>query len=55
MPETFISYARVSTQAQGRSGLGLEAQRETIARFVEQAGGILLEEFVEVETGKISD
>lgn len=55
MAEAFISYARVSTPAQGRSGLGLEAQRETIARFVEQAGGVLLEEYVEVETGKITD
>ena len=50
-----IVYLRVSTERQGRSGLGIEAQREAIARFAEREGLELIEEFVEVETGKGSD
>ena len=50
-----ISYIRVSTARQGRSGLGLEAQREAIARFAEAEGFELAGEFVEVETGKGAD
>ena len=50
-----ISYIRVSTARQGRSGLGLEAQREAIARFAESEGFKLTGEFVEVETGKGAD
>ena len=45
----------VSTARQGRSGLGLEAQREAIARFAEAEGFELAGEFVEVETGKGAD
>ncbi len=36
---TFVAYFRVSTQAQGRSGLGLEAQRGAVARHVASVGG----------------
>ena len=50
-----ISYLRVSTDKQGKSGLGIEAQRETIARFAVAEGCEVLAEFVEVETGKGSD
>jgi DNA invertase Pin-like site-specific DNA recombinase len=50
-----ILYIRVSTSQQGRSGLGIEAQRETLTRFVEAEGFEVLREFVEVETGKGSD
>lgn len=50
-----VSYIRVSTQKQGRSGLGLEAQREVVARFCGQYGLEVVEEFTEVETGKGSD
>lgn len=50
-----ISYLRVSTDKQGRSGLGLEAQRAAIARFAEAEGFELSGEFVEIETGKGSD
>jgi len=50
-----ISYIRVSTARQGRSGLGLEAQREASARFAEAEVFELAGEFVEVETGKGSD
>src|SRR5690349_12312601 len=54
MPK-LISYVRVSTGKQGRSGLGIEAQREAIARFAEAEGLIITDEFVEVETGKGAD
>src|SRR5271155_4132397 len=50
-----ISYIRVSTGKQGRSGLGIEAQREAIARFAEAEGCEVLAEVVEVETGKGAD
>ena len=54
-PHTFISYLRVSSQAQGRSGLGLEGQREAVARFCAAEGFTVAAEYVEVETGKGSD
>ena len=50
-----ISYIRVSTARQGRSGLGLEAQRRAIAEFCEREGLAVTGEFVEVETGKGAD
>jgi DNA invertase Pin-like site-specific DNA recombinase len=53
---TFVAYLRVSTAKQGRSGLGLEAQREAVNRFVVERGGkMIAPEFVEVETGKRND
>ena len=57
-PQTtrFVAYLRVSTARQGQSGLGLEAQREAVQRYVAERGGKLaLPEFVEVETGKRDD
>jgi DNA invertase Pin-like site-specific DNA recombinase len=53
--KTAIAYTRVSTASQGRSGLGLDAQRAALARFAEAEGFKLLETFSEVETGKGSD
>jgi DNA invertase Pin-like site-specific DNA recombinase len=50
-----IAYTRVSTASQGRSGLGLEAQRAAIARFAAQEGMTIAETFEEVETGSGSD
>jgi DNA invertase Pin-like site-specific DNA recombinase len=50
-----ISYLRVSTDKQGKSGLGIEAQRDAIARFVATERLAPLAEFVEVETGKGAD
>ena len=50
-----IAYIRVSTQQQGKSGLGIEAQREAIARFAEAEGLALIGEHVEIETGKGAD
>lgn len=52
MATTFISYLRVSTDRQGASGLGIEAQREAVQRYVASVGGTLLAEHVEVETGR---
>jgi DNA invertase Pin-like site-specific DNA recombinase len=51
----FVSYLRVSTQQQGRSGLGLEAQRDAIDKHIRHAGGTLLAEHIEVESGKKND
>lgn len=48
----FVSYNRVSTQRQGQSGLGLEAQQAAVKAFVQQRGGNVLAEFVEVESGR---
>src|SRR5690349_10736346 len=50
-----IAYYRVSTARQGRSGLGIEAQRDAVARFAAAEGFELIGEFVEIETGKGSD
>ena len=54
--KTAIAYTRVSTAEQGRSGLGLEAQRAAIATFAEREGIIISDWFSEVQSGKrISD
>ena len=50
-----VAYIRVSTSQQGRSGLGIEAQREALVRFAKGAGFEIVGEYVEVETGKGSD
>jgi len=53
---SFCSYLRVSTLRQGKSGLGIEAQREAVSRFVRERGGkIIAPEYVEVESGKHND
>ncbi len=46
----FVAYYRVSTERQGESGLGLQAQREAVSRFV--GASSLLAEFTEIESGK---
>jgi DNA invertase Pin-like site-specific DNA recombinase len=48
--QKFVAYYRVSTARQGASGLGWDAQRETVARFIQ--AGELLAEFTEIESGK---
>jgi DNA invertase Pin-like site-specific DNA recombinase len=50
-----VAYIRVSSQQQGRSGLGLEAQQSTIDRFAAAEGFAIVETFTEVETGKGAD
>jgi DNA invertase Pin-like site-specific DNA recombinase len=51
----FISYLRVSTARQGASGLGLEAQREAVSRHLNGGKWQLVQEIVEVESGKRND
>jgi len=47
----YVAYYRVSTAKQGKSGLGLEAQKETVRAFVEKEGE-LIGEYVEVQSGR---
>jgi DNA invertase Pin-like site-specific DNA recombinase len=51
----FVAYFRVSTEKQGRSGLGLEAQRAAVMSFLNGGNWTLVGEFTEVESGKRSD
>src|SRR6516164_103932 len=51
----FIAYYRVSTDKQGKSGLGLEAQRQAVANYLDGGDWKIVAEFTEVETGKRSD
>lgn len=51
----FVAYYRVSTQRQGVSGLGLEAQRETVLRYLNGGSWSLVGEFTEVESGANDD
>lgn len=51
----FVAYYRVSTAQQGQSGLGLEAQREAVLRYLSNGGQPPLAEFTEIETGKGSN
>jgi DNA invertase Pin-like site-specific DNA recombinase len=55
MAKTVVSYIRVSTTGQGRSGLGLEAQREAIAQFAKHQNYTIADEYLEVESGKGAD
>lgn len=51
----FVAYYRVSTDKQGKSGLGLEAQQATAERYVASVGGRLVDSYTEVESGKRAD
>jgi DNA invertase Pin-like site-specific DNA recombinase len=51
----FVAYYRVSTAKQGRSGLGLEAQQEAVRSYLNGGSWRLVDEVVEVESGKRSD
>jgi DNA invertase Pin-like site-specific DNA recombinase len=51
----FVAYYRVSTDRQGQSGLGLEAQRKAIADYLNGGAWELVSEFTEIESGKKSD
>src|SRR5437762_143040 len=55
MSKTIIAYYRVSTEKQGASGLGLEAQRATVQAYAKGEGADIDAEYTEVESGKKSD
>lgn len=55
VPYRLVAYERVSTARQGRSGLGLEAQRMAIETFAHQRQGTILARFTEVESGRQND
>jgi len=55
MTKPAVAYLRVSTDAQGKSGLGLDAQRDAIQRFADAEGFRIVEWCQEIETGKGSD
>jgi DNA invertase Pin-like site-specific DNA recombinase len=52
-PKKFVAYYRVSTERQGRSGLGLEAQQAAVRGFTK--GGEIVAEVIEIESGKRND
>jgi DNA invertase Pin-like site-specific DNA recombinase len=51
----FVAYFRVSTDRQGKSGLGLGAQREAVMNYLDGGRWTLVDEFTEVESGKRAD
>ena len=51
----FVSYPLVSTLKQGALGFGMDAQREAVAQHVAAAGGNMVQELVEVESGTKRD
>lgn len=51
----FVAYYRVSTDKQGRSGLGLDAQRAAVALHAASTGGVVAAAFEEVESGRRGD
>lgn len=54
-PRPVIAYLRVSTDRQGRTGLGMEAQRAAVQAFAASSAFTIVAEFIEVETGKGAD
>jgi|SRR5579872_5128167 len=51
----FVAYYRVSTERQGRSGLGLDAQRDAVRKYLDGGRWTILEEVTEIESGKRND
>ena len=51
----YVSYFRVSTDKQGKSGLGLEAQKSSVGHYIEKYHGEVLDSFTEIESGKKAD
>jgi DNA invertase Pin-like site-specific DNA recombinase len=51
----FVAYYRVSTVRQGKSGLGIEAQRAAVASYLNGGEWNIVADFTEVESGKRSD
>jgi len=55
MPQQYVAYYRVSTQEQGKSGLGLDAQRMAVASYLRSSSELLVAEYTDVESGKKDD
>src|SRR4051812_11770006 len=55
MNGNYVAYYRVSTERQGQSGLGLDAQRSAVVNYLDGGNWKLIAEFTEVESGKHSD
>ena len=55
MNDKFVAYYRVSADKQGKSGLGLEAQRQAVENYLNGGSWKLIAEFTEVESGKNSE
>lgn len=53
--QRYVTYYRVSTQKQGQSRLGLDAQKQAVKEFLIQFSGAVVAEFIEVESGKRAD
>ena len=51
----FVAYFRVSTDRQGKSGLGLDAQRKSVLDYLDGGRWSLVAEFTEIESGKRND
>ena len=51
----FVTYIRVSTQKQGGSGLGLEAQQKAVSDYLAAHGGAVVAEYREIESGKVNE
>jgi DNA invertase Pin-like site-specific DNA recombinase len=51
----YVAYYRVSTDKQGKSGLGLESQQASVQQFIKAHRGKQIDEFTEIESGKKND
>ena len=52
MAGKLVAYYRVSTPKQGKSGLGLEAQKAAVKDYATRTGSVIVKEYTEVESGK---
>jgi DNA invertase Pin-like site-specific DNA recombinase len=55
MDNNAIIYLRVSTKAQGDSGLGLEAQLSAVENYTKANGMTIIHRYTEVESGKVAE